>query len=333
MVIAATTSVAAVLLGGCIATSGGGPDGTTDPLAGRACPADEPHLIIGLAPTTWDGSSVVVRRDRNLRACRGMTIDRDQGYLVSVAGTSRGHDLLGFDSGRLFLVDGSESIWGIEHESYGMEVGAVFTMEFQGRQVAGVLWVDSYNSGDSIDLLDLESGEPLQHYDVSSSVIGAARSTDGSSDRISGLIEWEGIQEYRAEPGAASLGMTGELQIATPRAGEFGSLVITDDRAIIGAEQGVLWWPRDESLAFLGPVTCRWPVFSDGTIPDGDEDYVAAVQDLDSGEHFLAAADGTLQGAESSGYYLFRFDTRGECELLITADEDHRFTSLSWSGL
>lgn len=321
-----------IVAAGCIISPDDGDDTTTDVHSDRACPSGEPHLIIGMTPLIYDADSAIARLDSSLRPCRGRDFIGDEGDITSVSGTRRGHDLVGFYSGKFFLVDGNEQIWGLQSENSRLSVGSIFTMGLAGSEVAGVVWYTSSNWGDTVTLVSLE-GDELTSYDASHSLIGAGPSLDGSENRFSGLINWEGVQHYRTESGASTLGATDERQVAAPRAGQLNELSVADGRAMIAAEGGILYWSDDETHAFLGPIRCAWPASRGGEIPDGEEEYLAVAQDLESDHHFLAAVSGTLEGNEDRGSYIFRINTRGECELVVSADEAHRIISISWSGL
>lgn len=330
---AAVINLCVLVASGCIISPDDGDGTTTDVHSDRACPSGEPHMIIGMRPLEYDADSAIARLDSSLRPCRGRDFIGDEGSVTSVSGTRRGQDLVGFDSGQFHLFDGNSQVWGLQHEDSRLSVGSIFTMGFAGSEVAGVLWHNSSNSGDSVDLVSLDSSEGLAHYDANYGDIGAGPSLDGSENRFSGLIDWEGIQHYRTESTASTLGTTGERQVAAPRAGQFNELSVADGRALIAADDGILYWNNDETQAFLGPIRCVWPASRGGVIPDGEEEYLAVAQDLESEHHFLAAVSGTLVGDEDRGSYIFRMSTRGECELVVYADSAHQIVSIAWSGL
>lgn len=331
------TALAAALLStsACFFSETDDDDGGTDPDAGEPCPAGRPHLVMGLRPTVYDQDNLVVRRDENLRACRGMTVARSYGDLWVVGGTSDGRDLLGFGSGRVLLVSGGSIVWEIEHES-DYPVGSLFTIQLGGREVVGVLWMQYSGSwGEQIDLRELADGRLIQRFEVSSSVQRAGPALDGSADRLSAAYDSDGVQHYRVVAGADSLGTAGEWQIPRPSylTGTISDMAVNPGAALIATHNGVLYWAPGLSPAFLGPIACRWPLVRNDPLPDPeDSEHLSAVADRGRDRTFLTIIDGKLLGAESGGSYLYRLTYRGECELLAEADEDHELTSLAWSG-
>jgi hypothetical protein len=335
---AIAVAAALIVASGCVTSDRG--DGVykfdpgTNPDVGDACPEGEPHLVIGLRPTVYDQDNRVVRRDQHLRACRGATIPRSHGLLYFVAGTSDGRDLLGFDGGEVLLIHGSSILWGIDHED-DYPVGSLFTMQFEGREVLGVLWMQYSSSwGEQLDLRELSDGALIRRFDVSSSVHLAGPAMDGSSDRVSASYDANGIQHYRVVAGADSLGTAGEWQVPRPHAltGLARELAVYPGMTLLAANEGVLYWNGD-SPAFLGPVDCRWPINHGDTLPEpGEVQYLAAVPDRGRERTFLVLVDGRLLGASTSGSYIYRMTHRGECELLTESDGDHELSSIAWSG-
>lgn len=297
----------------------------------RDCPSDQPHLAVALRQLSSDESSQLARLDHRLQLCRGVVFDHQEGSIQAVGGTASGRELVGFDSGRVYLVDDTTLVWGVESVTVSAQVGALFSMSFQGRQVAAVLWMDHNNYAQALDLLELADGTPIQGFGVDSSVVDAAPAIDGSDARIAGLVNWEGIQHYRAEAGADSLGTIGELQVAAPRSGEFAGLSTARDPTLIAAAEGVLYWPADRSLAFLGPIRCAWPAFQGEAVPDGEEEYLAVAPVIDSDTWFLAAANAALDSDERNSY-LFQMNRAGECFAVASATASHRIVDLAWSG-
>lgn len=303
-------------------------DQNVDVNSGPICPTDQPHLTLVLRPLTYDGDNAVFRLDRNLRPCRGLSLSgSDYGSVSAVGGTSSGMDLIGFDNGVVLLVDGSQVVWGVEHEN-SLAAYSVMSLWYQGVEIVAILWGDTYGSyGDSVDFIGLRNPEPIQHFEVGSDVIHLARPLNGETNKISGLIKWDGVQQYTINPGAQTFGETGEIQVAAPY-DQLNWLEVTSTQALIASEHGIMHWSFSSSPAFLGPVPCQWPNMIEDSV-----EYTAVAHDPSSEQYFLSLFKGTLVGDESQGSYMLRSNTVGECEILYSATSDLEFVGMAWSGL
>lgn len=306
-------------------------DGNIDPPDAQECQPSDPHLVIGLRSTVYEKGSMIARLDTRLRPCKGFEFDRSQGDLSAVGGTKDGYDLVAFDNGQVFLLNGNHDLWGVEHES-GNGALALFTMEFDGREVVGILWGDYYGT-DSLDLVELDDGRQIQRFDVSSSLVFMSPTVDGEPSTVAGMIEWDGVQVYRAELHADDLGTIGERQIATPRSGTLNWLAAGSGELLIAADDGVLYWPPNTSDAFLGPIACLWPANRGGVLPESEAEYVSVAHDEGLSGFFLAVVDGDLEGVDATDSSIFRMGRNGECEYLYSAPEDMRINGIVWTGL
>jgi hypothetical protein len=291
--------------------------------------------VVGVRSSDFTGSRIV-RRDEGLNACRGLELPGDLGNVTAVGGASSGLDFAGFENGEVLALHPDGLGWELDLGERH-PVGALFTIQYQGREVLVVLWMDyGGSSGEFLKLIEIDNQITIKHFDVSFSVNDAARAVDGSAERIATEYDSDGIQHYRIDPMGDTLATGGERQIPRPSslAGVFRDLSVDAGVALITAQRGVMYWRDGESPAFLGPVACVWPAHSGGPLPEPDDaEYVAAVADRAVSGTFLVLVEGSLTGSGQDGSYVFRMSHRGECGMVIEASEGDVITDVAWSGI
>ncbi len=302
------------------------------------CPSG-PHLLVGAVASGSPVSQTLLRYDASLQPCRGLQLDYSTyGSLTLVGGLQDGTDLVGFvgDYGRggsLVHVDGGMVLDRIDRDD--LSPISVSPITFQSQPAVAVLWGDASSSSDSGDTLEIyrEQGWSLVgSWHVSYEFVRVSAAPSGQPDRIAGLIH-DGLQEYRVDPGAASLATTGELQVAIPNnAYSRSSLDVLGTDVRVGTKGGVLSWSAGLAPAFLGPVACNSPDPAGTPLPAEDAEYVGAVLDAGSAGGSLALVHGAIRGGSGTATYLYRMGAHGECTQLGAYPSDYSAASIAWSG-
>lgn len=304
----------------------------TDPTRVSECPAG-PHLAMGLHLRTSGAEPALLRFDASLQPCRGISLpDEDWGALVEVGGLSDGRDAVGFSGGRggsgaVVIFDGDREVARVESDSY--RPISISEVAIEGGALA-ILWgsaSSSSDSGEALELYRLSDLSLIGTYDADWEDKVVAPAPSGQAARFA-QVEYDGLQEYRLDPGGAEPSTTGELQVAlTPGAPNDADVV--GGQVVVAQHDGVSWWSPGLPEAFLGPVHCQWPAFAGTPLPEADADYIAVAQD---GDAALVLVDGELEGGSDEQGFLYRITRRGECELLHAIPDTHRAVALAWSG-
>ncbi|MCB9592583.1 MAG: hypothetical protein H6719_07615 [Sandaracinaceae bacterium] len=335
----------AVLAGCFVDVGGGGPD-PRRPQDLDACPDGVPHLLVGLQSTSsiFDddpAEQVVLRFTPDFDGCRGLVVPSSEyGEIYSVGGLPDGSDLVGFDGNRFSALPGAVVRFRGQDEVDRVQDPSLLPIAarpitFGGAPAVAILWGHQGGSGVVNDRLDVVAREQLTQVLGSWTVprdllaIGPAL-TDG--DRLSGLVQWDGLQGYRIDAGAETLSTTGELQVPLPPAGTTHAMDVHGGVAQIATHDGVSFWTSGASPAFVGPRYCRHATRVGGALPMENADYVDVAIDLATpSEAALALVYGSLDVASTSTH-VFRLQRRGECERVYTVPEPYRGQAIAWSG-
>lgn len=294
--------------------------------------------MIALATGHSDEEQALLRYDETLSPCRGAVVPyADYGTIASVGGLSDGTDLVGFSGpyGRGgLLVRFEERTERGRVEDASLLPISITALSFEGRAAVAVVW-GSRSSSDNGDRLDVYAEDDLAllgSWDVSSSLVRAARAPSGQPGRLAALIG-DGLQEHRADPGGTTLATTGELQVARPsNTGVLRSLDVSGDRVRVAGDDGVLSWRLGAAPAFLGPVQCRWPRTTSSSLPEETADHVAALIDPSAPDESLVLVSGELRGGSEARSHLYRMTPRGECELVESMPGRYRAVAMSFAG-
>lgn len=328
--------VVALAAPGCRVTTDDGPDpmrpiDPTDPSALPACPAG-PHVSIAVRLRDSRADHAILRLDSNLEPCQGTVLPRMQfGSPTAIGGLPDGREVLGLGGynsyGDLAVLNGNEASFLLEDQP---DYPTSFAMVNMGQATLAILWGSSSSgSGERLFLVEYPGLVNYQELDASYEHRAVGGAPSGQSQRLSLMQAGEGLQELRMDPGAASLATTGELQVAVPGNGSPNNLDVVDGRAVAAVPDGVVYWERGTSNAFLGPVRCVWPATTDTRLPNEGDDYLAA---LVHGEQMLALVDGGPEGSEDETGALYLMTRRGECTLIGTIPDSHAPVSMTWVG-
>lgn len=321
------------LIAGC---RGGGPidPGQVDRFA--ACPAGEPHLVLGLRLAHSDVEHALFRFDANLGPCRGLVLpNEDYSSLRAVGGLPDGRDLVGVTGdyshpNALIVFDGQNEVARVEDDAYvPMSIAPI---EHGGPAVA-VLWGSGdpgRENGERLDIYARDTFALIASFDATWDHKAVSPAPSGQPDRLA-ILEYAGLQEYRIDPGATSLATTGELQVALPRdSGAANALDIVGGEVVAAQNDGIGRWALGEAPAFLGPVHCAWPAISGDRLPVADANYTSVVHGRDG--RAIALVDGELEGGSEEDDFVFQISDRGECELVLAVPDTHAAIGLAWSG-
>lgn len=295
------------------------------------CP--DAHVVMGLQAIHYEATQALLRFTADRSPCAGVLLPAsDFGTLRTVGVLSDGSDLVGFagsyGGGALVRVDGATVLDRVDDEAfYPISIVAV---RIDGTPAAAVVWGSGSSSSDSGERLDVYAEADLSllgRWEVSSETTRVARAPGDSAGRLA-LTVREGMQVVRAERGATTPPMAGELQVARPNgAGSVRSLHVDGEHVRMAAAKGVLAWQLGTAPAFLGPVQCRWPDTLDTPLPAENADHLAALVDPNAPEDTWVLVDGDVEGTDARSHlYLLR--PRGECALIGSISPDHRAVAL-----
>lgn len=296
------------------------------------------HLVMGLQAPSTDKEQALLRFTQDLAQCQGAIVRYDDyGTLSTVGGLPDGTDMVGFRGdfgygGVLARFDGQTSIGRIEDPMF-YPIG-IAPLTFHGQPAIAVAWGSGSSSSDSGERLDIYAQAdlaPLGSWDTSYELVRVAAPPSGQADRVAAMIGG-GLQEYRADPGGATLATTGELQVAKPSTvGWARSLDVSGVDVRAATQRGVMSWRTGQAPAFLGPVQCRWPDTTTTPLPSDDAAYVSAVIDRSSPDDTLVVVDGEVAGSDADTF-LYVLRPRGECGLIAEIPSGYRAVSIAWSG-
>lgn len=336
------TLVLVLSLAGCRRPGTGPGTGPIDP--GRPdqhapCPEGAPHLLVGLTSASSSSEQAVARFTRDLRQCRGLVVaSSTYGTIRVVGGLPDGTDLVGFAAsygrgGALVRFGPDRELGRVESTSeYPISIAAVM---FQSQPAVAVAWGSGQSSSDHGERVEVYAQSDLRvlaSWEVSYAFVRVAAAPSGQPERLAGAIN-EGLQEYRADPGATSLATTGELRVAAPNGvGYLRSLDVAGGHARATVDRGVLSWQHGIAPAFLGPVHCVWPDTADTELPVSDATYPSAVIELASPEESLVVVRGQLEGGSDELTHIYTMRRRGECRHEMSFARSHAAVSLAWSG-
>lgn len=304
----------------------------TDPGALPACPAGE-HVAILVRLRDSREDHAVLRLDSNLQPCRGTVLPRMvfPRTPTAIGGLPDGREMLGFGgsntNGDLAVLDGDQATFLVQDQR---DYPASFAMVDMGSPTLAVLWGSSSSgSGERLFLVTYPSLDTYQEFDASYEHYAVGPAPSGQPSRLSLMQAGEGLQELRLDSGAASLATTGELQVAVPGNGSPNNVDVVGDRTVAAVPDGVAYWDRGTSQAFLGPVRCVWPTTSSTQLPEENADYLAA---LVHGDAILTLVDGGPEGSEDETGSIYLMTTRGECTLIGTIPDSHAPVGMAWVG-